>query len=32
MALAFSMRMLSVSSERPSIQHECGSSCVPIAP
>ena len=29
--LARSMRMPSVSSERPSIQHECGSSCVPIA-
>ena len=30
--LAFSMRIDSVSSERPSIQQECGSSCVPMAP
>ena len=28
--LAASMRSASVSSERPSIQHECGSNCVPI--
>ena len=26
------MRSASVSSERPIIQHECGSSCVPTAP
>ncbi len=29
--LAFSIRRVRVSSERPSIQHECGSSWVPIA-